>query len=72
MLHIEYGFQTNSFHDINYKGPYRDMVCFFSQNQHLFLNLFVTLNESQISKYVQKGHLLTDMCKEKQMQWVRT
>ena len=23
-----------------------------------------------ISKYVQKGYLLTDMCKEEQMQWV--
>ena len=48
------------------------MVCFFSKDQHLFLNLFVTLNESDVSKYVQKGHLLTDMCKEEQMQWVRT
>ena len=48
------------------------MVCFFSQDQHLFLNLFVTLNQSDISKYVQKGHLLTDMCREEQMQWVRT
>ena len=49
-LHIEYDFQvsteTNSFDDINYKDPYRDMVCFFSQDQHLFLNLFVTLNKS--------------------------
>ena len=25
-----------------------------------------------VSKYVQKGHLFTDMCKEEQMQWVRT
>ena len=40
---------------------------FFSQDQHLFLNLFVTLNQSDVSKYVQKGHLLTDMCKEEQM-----
>ena len=68
MLHIEYDFQvsaySNSFHDINYKDPYRDMVCFFSQDQHLFLNLFVTLNQGDISKYVQKGHLLIDMCKE--------
>ena len=70
MLHIEYDFQvsaySNSFHDISYKDPYRDMVCFFSQDQHLFLNLFVTLNQSNVSKYVQKGHLLIDMCKEEQ------
>ena len=70
MLHIEYDFQvsaySNSFHDINYKDPYRDMVCFFSQDQYLFLNLFVTLNQGDISKYVQKGHLLIDMCKEEQ------
>ena len=37
---------------------------FFSQDQHLFLNLFVTLNESDIRKYVQKRHLLTDMRKK--------
>ena len=48
------------------------MVCFFPQDQHLFLNLFVTLNQSDVSKHVQKGHVLTDMCKEEQMQWVRT
>ena len=70
VLHIEYDFQvsaySNSFRDINYKDPYRDMVCFFSQDQHLFLNLFVTLNQGDISKYVQKGHLLIDMCKEEQ------
>ena len=47
------------------------MVCFFSHDQHLFLNLSVTLNQSDISKYVQKVHLLTDMCKEEQMQWVK-
>ena len=45
---------------------------FFSQDQHLFLNLFVTLNQNDVSKYVQKGHLLTNMCKEEQIQWVRT
>ena len=42
-LHTEYDFQvsayTNFLHDINYKDRYRDMVCFFSQSQHLFLNL---------------------------------
>ena len=48
------------------------MVCFFSHVQHLFLNLFVTLNQSYVSKYVQKGNLVTDMFKEEQMQWVRT
>ena len=48
------------------------MVCFFSQDQHLFLNLFVILNQSDVSKYVQRDHLLTDMCKEEQMQQVRT
>ena len=48
------------------------MVSFFSQDQHLFQNLFVTLNQRDVCKYVQKGHLLTDMCKEEQMQWVRT
>ena len=48
------------------------MVCFFSQVQHLFLNLFVTLNQSYVSKYVQKGNLVTDMFKEEQMQLVRT
>ena len=48
------------------------MVYFFSQDQHLFLNVFVTLNQSGISKYAQKGHILTDMCKEEQVQWVRT
>ena len=41
------------------------MVCYFSQDQHLFLNLFVTLNQSDVSKHAQKGHVLTDMCKEK-------
>ena len=44
------------------------MVCFSSLDQHLFLNLFVTLNQSDVSKYIQKGHLLTDMYKEEQMQ----
>ena len=39
----------------------------FSQDQYLFLNLFVTLNQSDVTKYVQKGHLLTGMCKEEQM-----
>ena len=48
------------------------MVCFFSHVQHLFLNLFVTLNQSYVSKYVQKGNLVTDMFKEEQMQLVRT
>ena len=48
------------------------MVCFFTQDQHLFLNLFVTQNQSDVSKYVQRDHLSTDMCKEEQMQWVRT
>ena len=48
------------------------MVCFFLQGQHLFLNLFVTLNQSDVSKHVRKGHLLTGMCKEEQMQWVGT
>ena len=75
-LHIEYDFQvsaeTNSFDVINYKDPYRDKVCFFSQDQHLFLKLFVSLNQIDVSKYVQKAHLLTGMCREEQMQWVRT
>ena len=44
------------------------MVCFFSQDQHLLLNF--TLTQSDVSKYVQKGHLVTDMCKEEQMQRV--
>ena len=48
------------------------MVCFFPQDQHLFPNLFVTLNQSDVHKYVQKGHLLTDLCKEVQMHWART
>ena len=43
---------------------------FFSHDQHLFLNLLVTLNQSDVSKYEQKVHLLTDMCKEEQMQWI--
>ena len=47
------------------------MVCVFSQDQHLFLNLFAALNQSDVSKCVQKVNLLTDMCKEEQMQWVR-
>ena len=46
------------------------MVCFFSQDQHLFLNLFVTLNQSDVSKYIQKGHLFTDMHKEERMHYV--
>ena len=45
---------------------------FFFQDQHLFLNLFVILNQSDASKDVQRDHLLTDMCKEEQMQRVRT
>ena len=57
-----------SFDDINCKDPYRDMVCFFSQDQHLLLNVFVTLNQSDVSKYVQRGNWLTEMCKEEQMQ----
>ena len=48
------------------------MVCFSSQDQHLFLNLSIALNQSDISKYVQKGHLLTGICKEEQTQWART
>ena len=48
------------------------MVCFTSQDQHLFLNLYLTLNQSDVGKYLQKGHLLTNMCKEEQMQWVIT
>ena len=37
---------------------------FFSQDQHLFLNLLVTLTQSDVSKYVKKGHSLKDMRKQ--------
>ena len=57
VLQIEYDFQVSvSFPDINCKDPYHDMVCFFSHDRHLFLKLFVTLNQSDVSKYVQKGN----------------